>query len=256
MLTERTLQLINAELDGELGPGEREELDALLEASADARAMRAELQKLDNLMDAVPSLTPPPQLGERILDRLALPQRRFGFDISGMFANFQPATAGLAFAAGLLATVAVYEWAPSAHSPMSTSGMVGTMVAGQQIDAMTPLDSYTISQPGMKGTLRLVGSDKLLALEVDVDSARSSEIEIILDDAGVVFGGIALGAGGQGQKSEVYEVSGGTVRVVNQGRQTFTLFLPISAREGSNGRHIRFGISAEEAPGISGVLRG
>jgi hypothetical protein len=256
MLTERTLQLINAELDGELGPGEREELDALLEASADARAMRAELQKLEKMMDAVPSLTPPPQLSERILDRLALPRRRFNFDFTGMFASFQPATAGVAFAAGLLATVAVYEWAPSGHLPLNTSGMVGTMVAGQQVDAMTSLDSYTISRPGMKGTLRLIGGDKLLALEVDVDSARPSEIEIILDEAGVVFGGIALGADGQGQKSEFYEVSGGTVRVVNQGRQTFTIFLPISAREGSNGRQIRFGISAEEAPGISGVLRG
>ena len=256
MLTERTLQLINAELDGELGPGEREELDALLEASADARAMRAELQKLDKLMDAVPSLTPPPQLSERILDSLALPRRRLNFNFAGLFANFQPATAGLAFAAGLLATVALYEWAPSAHAPVNTSGMVGTMVAGQRIDSMTSLDSYTISQPGMNGTLRLIGSDRLLALEVDVESVRTSEIEINLDDAGVVFGGIALGADGQGQKTEFYEVSGGTVRVVNQGRQTFTIFLPISAREGSDGRQIRFGISAEETPEINGVLRG
>ncbi len=40
MLEQRTLELINAEIDGELGPKEQSELDGVLESSAEARAMR------------------------------------------------------------------------------------------------------------------------------------------------------------------------------------------------------------------------
>ena len=49
MLEERTINLINADIDGELDADERDDLEAILESSADARAMRAELLKLSNI---------------------------------------------------------------------------------------------------------------------------------------------------------------------------------------------------------------
>ena len=55
MINERTLELINAAIDGELGPGEQAELDAILESSAEARAMKIQvLVDLDGtLLDVV-----------------------------------------------------------------------------------------------------------------------------------------------------------------------------------------------------------
>ena len=54
MLKERTLHLINADIDGELTADERADLDVILESSSEARAMRAELLRLSNLLDGQP----------------------------------------------------------------------------------------------------------------------------------------------------------------------------------------------------------
>ena len=51
MLNERALYLINAEIDGALGPGEQAELESVLSASEEARIMRAELRKLASLLE-------------------------------------------------------------------------------------------------------------------------------------------------------------------------------------------------------------
>ena len=74
MLSERALYLLNAGIDGELDATEQEELDAVLEASAEARAMHAELLKLANLLESVPAKDPPPELSAQILDRVATPR--------------------------------------------------------------------------------------------------------------------------------------------------------------------------------------
>ena len=254
MLTERALHLINAEMDGELGPGEREELDAILESSADARAMKAELQKLGNLLEAAPPLDPPEGLSDRILDQLAGPERKPGFSLAGLFSSFQPATVGLGFAAGLMATVLVYEWAPGQMPTGDTARMVGTMIAGRESGSARQLDALTVEAPGINGEVTLSGSRNMLMLEFDIQSAEQAQIEVELDPAGLEFGGIALSGGASKQNS--YEVSGGTLRVANQGRQAFTVFLPVSANDSAGGRQIRIGISTKGANTFSGVLRG
>ena len=118
MLEERIIQMINADLDGELGQAEKEELDAILESSAEARSMRVEMLKLTNLLDSVPEVAPPPGLSEQILNKLTPPPRKPTFSLAGLFPSFQPVTAGLAFAAGLLLTVGFYELAPRHGSPV------------------------------------------------------------------------------------------------------------------------------------------
>jgi len=105
MLEERTLNLINADIDRELTPAEQQELDSILETSAEARAMRAELLKLSNLLNSVPDQAPPIGLSSKVLDQL-VPRPSFPrLSLSSLFGTFQPVTAGLAFASGLLLTV-------------------------------------------------------------------------------------------------------------------------------------------------------
>ena len=88
MLEERTLHLINADIDGELTADEREDLDVILESSSEARAMRAELLRLSNLLDSQPEQLPPPDLAKQILNKLAPPPRSSNFSLSGLFAFF------------------------------------------------------------------------------------------------------------------------------------------------------------------------
>jgi len=256
MLEERTIELINAELDGELGPVEREELEAILESSGEARAMKAELQKLFNLLDATPELSPPAGLSQQILGQLALPSKKPAFSFSGLFPSFQPATAGLAFAAGALVAVGFYELTPRYGAAIDPASMVGTMVVNRQEQPLEHKDSLSIVGQGLSGTVSLQEGGGVYILNFDLDSENSTEIEIALAEAGLDFGGLAHTQSGAGTDNESIQVSGGTLRVTNQGRQAFTVFLPDVASGDGNGREIIIGISSGGAQVFAGVLRG
>jgi hypothetical protein len=225
MLEERTLNLINADLDGELSPAEKEELNTILEASPDARAMKAELQKLNNLLEAVPDLPPPPGLAEQILNRLAPAGSRATFSLSRLFGSFQPASAGLAFAAGLLMAVGFYELSPQAVGPVDTAGMVGTMVANDAGERMLLENDVAFKGDGYSGKLSLRDVDGIYVLDLDLESLERTEIAVGLEGTGLAFSGFARSDAQSVAALDTVAISGGTLRVVNQGRQHFTVFL-------------------------------
>lgn len=255
MLEERIIQMINADLDGELGQADKEELDAILESSAEARSMRVELLKLTNLLDSVPDLVQPAGLSDQIIDRLAPASRKSAFSLASLFPSFQPATAGLAFAAGLLVSVGFYELAPRHGSAVDTASMVGTMVAGQNSQQTVRMDNLAIDQAGVSGTVSLQRNGAFLVLSFDLDSEEITEIEISLTEAGLSFGGFAHAASNDSSTDESFEISGGDLRVVNEGRQAFTVFLQDVTAGNSGGREVSIGITSGGAQVFSGVLQ-
>jgi len=255
MLEQRILELINAEIDGELRPDEQSELDGVLESSAEARAMRAELRKLANVMDGMPERAPPADLTDRILEQVRLPSRRPSFSLAGVLSSLQPAPIGAAFAAGLLVAVGFYEMSPGHRSAVDPASIVGTMVANPQGQVGEYSDRLAITAPGVAGTVSLGATGNLQVLSFELDSADPAEIEIALSEAGLSFGGIARLSADSDAADESYEVSGGTLRVVNQGHQAFSVFL-LDAAAGGGSREISIGISTNGTPVFSGVLRG
>ncbi len=256
MLDERTLYLINAALDGELEPDEAAELVVLLESSAEARAAQAEMQKMANLLDGLPQQNPPADLAERIIARLRLPASRPAFSLSRLFSALQPAQVGLAFSAGLLLTVGFYEVTAQHRSPGDVSDMVGTMLSDPAGRAAALRDSLSISEPGISGRVSLGGSGGILVLNFELDSANETEIVVSLSEPGLGFGGIARAAGGGAGVEESYEVSGGALRVLNRGQQSFSVFLLEQGAPDSGSRDIPVDISMGGAPIFAGVLRG
>jgi hypothetical protein len=231
MLEERTLHLINADIDGELTPDEREDLDVILESSSDARAMKAELLRLSNLLDNQPEQLPPSDLSKQILNKLAPPPRASNFSLSSLFASFQPATAGLAFAAGLLMTVGFYELSPNGQSLSETASMVGTMVASQSGSQDLLKNDVLLKGDGFSGTVSLRSNDGVYILNFDLDSRDLTEIEVGLDRTGLSFGGFAETHSDADKVFETVTMSGGTLHVVNQGRQQFAVFLRVNSPE-------------------------
>ncbi len=225
MLEERTINLINADLDGELEASEREELKAILESSAEARTMRAELLRLSNLLDSLPEQSPPPGLANQILQQLAPPLSASRSFFSDLFASFQPATAGMAFAAGLLLTVGFYELSSDGQPSGNTASMVGTMVAGGQGNPGLLKNDLLLRGDGFTGTVSLTKIAGIYALSFDLRSDGPTEIEVGLDHTGLSYGGFAETPSEADQAFESLAISGGTLRVVNQGRQQFTVFL-------------------------------
>jgi hypothetical protein len=251
MLNERALELINAEIDGELAAGEQEELDTLLGASDEARALRGEMQRMAELLETEPSIPPPAGLSKEILARVA-PQTYPAFSLAGLFTPFRPATGALTFACGMLLTVLIYQLGGYTASPMDTDRLVGTMIqnpAGQG----ALLDSREIGAVGAVSLRQ--AADDMLVLEFNLETGAGVEIEVQFADAGLGFGGIAATAN-RAAAEERYEVTEGTLRVVSQGRQAFSVFLPAVDGRESAGREIRIDMSAGGEQLFSGILNG
>jgi hypothetical protein len=222
MLDERTLNLINADVDGELALAEQQELDSILETSAEARAMRAEVLRLSNMLNSVPKQELPDGLSGRILNQLA-PRRTFS--LASVFGSFQPVTAGLAFAAGLLMAVGYYEMSPQGIASTDTASMVGTMVGGQKTGLNLLKNNLYFTSDDFSGSISLSENNGLYVLNFDLDSTDRQEIKVGLDQTGLSFGGFAENAGNSNNVMDSVILSGSTLRVVSQGQQQFTVFL-------------------------------
>jgi anti-sigma factor RsiW len=81
MLDQHIIELINADLDGELGADEIRELKSILDSSSEAASFRDELLQLNNAIANVPELDPPARLSRTILDQVQLPARRGLFQL-------------------------------------------------------------------------------------------------------------------------------------------------------------------------------
>jgi hypothetical protein len=230
MIDERTLNLINADVDGELTAAEKEELDRTLEGSAEARAMRNELLKLGNLLSNVPSQSPPPGLRAKILDQLRPPKAVSRFSLGALFESLQPLPMGVAFVAGLLLTAGFYEMSAERTAPGSAASMVGTMVTGKAGGLNLLENNLYFSSDDFSGTVSLVENNGLYVLNFDLDSRDRKQIEVGLDRTGLSFGGFAETPGNSDNVIDSVSIAGGTLRVASQGRQKFAVFLRETGR--------------------------
>lgn len=246
MLNDRDMYLLNAGIDGELTADEQGEHDTLLERSGDARAMRAELQKLANVLEALPEQSPPLDMAQRILDQAAPSSRWSSSGLSGFFSSFQPATAGVAFAAGLLITVAAYEWAPDMPGGISQEQMVGTLIANRDATHWQTIDSRDIDVPGLRGHLALRQKESDRILSVELKSEQELEVRIQLEGSEASLGGVYLHSTNALQGKGHFEFTGGAVNVVSKGGQTFEIYLPVAGAESAGNWAIGVGISAGE----------
>jgi hypothetical protein len=237
MISERILELINADMDGELRPEDQSELDAALESSAEARAVRSELQKLSNLMDNLPPQQPPGGLGSRIARNIELPKPESSFSLSSLFSSFQPATAGVAFAAGLLLAAGFYEFSSERSVPGDSASMVGTMIAGKRNAPEFLKNDMQLKGDGFSGTISLRETSGIYILNFDLESEINTEVKVGLDKTGFAFGGFADIQGDENKVLESVMMSGGAMRVLNQGHQQFAVFL----REDEAGKPVQPG---------------
>lgn len=216
-LDERVSNLIQAEVDGALAAEDREELKAALSESALARAFRNEMLHLADIFNKMPDLEPPSGLNRRILDSIELPPQR---QTPGWLRNwFKPASYGLAFAAGMLMTVGMVKLMPITDSDMSS--LVGTMVKHDAVLPNATQSQLAIDLEAVKGSVLLKDLSGALALQFDLRSTETVDVDIQLAAAELQFGGFVDNSKGVKE----LEVFGGNVRVVNQGAQQFVLFL-------------------------------
>ena len=245
MLDQRSIELINADIDGELGPQEQRELKAILKSSPEAVTFRFELLELNNAFRSMPELNPPPALARNIIDQVKLPARQTLFNLPGFLTGLNPVAGGLAFAAGLLLAVGFYETGSRKVTQQDTVNMVGPMVASDQVISPGQGDRLLLDLDGLSGTVSLNVSENRQTLEFDLDSNQVIEIELDFEMAGLVVSGFAQDDRGDGSFIDTLELLGGTMRVVNLGKHHFVVFLRQAPGLKNQGKDLRIGISRD-----------
>ena len=255
MSEQRDIYLINAGLDDALGQAELEELEDILETSAEARATEAEFLSLVEMVESQDELEPPEGLRQQILQHIVLPPKKPLFSRDRLFSSFQPATAGLAFAAGLLLTVALYEINLAPGITTDAKHLVGTMVAAQENPGFERLDQLFFDQPGLSGSVSLERAENISKLNFSLDSDKSVEVKVEFAEAGLRFGGISHAVVSGKPAEESFAVAEGALRVENQGQQAFTVFLTGDVGAGDGGRGVQIEIYSAETILFSGVFK-
>jgi hypothetical protein len=234
MLNRDQRELISAGLDGELTSRERREHDALLAASAEARALQAELRSVGGALETLPEVAPPSDLAERVLTQ-ATPRRA---SVTPIRSRWRRVQLPLAFAAGLLAAVVVQRLLPPA-APEDQQWMSGTLAPASKLPGLT---GHRIDTEGLHGQVSLGQRDGARALEFRLQASAPLEIEVDLEGTGRSFGGVVSVDEVPGVDARRIEFAGGTVRVVGDGAAAFGLLLPAMATGAGQGGAIRVAI--------------
>ena len=219
-IDQKHLDLINADIDGEIGDSARAELQAFLAESAEGRALHEELASLCSTLDAVDSIDPPPHLRHVIMNSLkpartkpespSLLQRLFAI----------PAlTHAITFAAGVFLTLSLLTSGQiSSRAFDDVTGLVGTIA--EPIGAEV-LGSVAFNKPDVAGKVALRRSGAILILDMDLVATRPIEVEADYTDRTIWFNGFAqLESSGTKISAET-----GRIRLGMEGKRRFAVYL-------------------------------
>lgn len=179
MIDERYIDLVQADIDGELPAERRAELSRFLLASPEARALRAELAAIAGTLGGVAAAEPPADLRERILSGLPPQSRRASIAGGSRFSSPLRWAAGLA-AATLLGAI-VFQIASEDRSAMDPAKLSGTM-ANPGAPAPSQIDEVAVSLEQVRGTVTLLGSPQARIVEFDL--AVDGPVEITVEHEG------------------------------------------------------------------------
>ena len=175
---ERALELVNAEVDGELDGLARAELSRRLLADPGLRALRDETRALCAVIDALPSESPPQGLRDSIMEALpASPPACQDRDVRppGLRAGRPLLRYAAAFAGGLLVSALAFQFA--VHDAGLESGELSGTIAGVTADA----SRLELRLDEVSGTVRLEGPESAPVVVAELVAARPVQVIARLD---------------------------------------------------------------------------
>lgn len=219
-IDQKYIDLINADVDGEISDGDKAVLQAFLSQHAEGRALHAELSSLGATLDAVEALQPPPHLRHVIMDSIKpapLARQRPGF-LQSLFAT--PAVGYAAtFAAGVLLTLSLVNSGQiSIRAFDDVTGLVGSVADPVGADTV---GAIAVDETAIAGTVSLRSSGSMLILDFDLVALEPIEIEADYTDKTIWFNGFAqLESSGTTVSAE-----SGRVRLGMQGKRRYAVYL-------------------------------
>jgi hypothetical protein len=189
----RHVELINADIDGEISSADRTKLEALLVDSPEARALHAELSALGVSLDSLPELDSPPHLKHTIMASIPQPKRSKQSEntnfVRGLFAA--PALKYTAtFAAGAILTLSLISSDRASQRAFDdVTGLVGTIA--DPVPGGPGVHTAQIDRKEVAGTVTLRSSGPILIVDFDLVSSGPVDIVASYSDQTIWFNGFA-----------------------------------------------------------------
>jgi hypothetical protein len=223
-IDEKYTALMNADIDGDIQPDEKAELEAFLAASEAGRALQDELRSLCATLDAEDMIDTPPHLRHVVMN--ALPDPRPNVSPAAEAPGFWQALFAVpalrytaTFAAGIILAVAIVDSAQIQQSAFNeVTGLVGTMSDAGDI---APVASTVINKAAVAGTITLRRADPILIIDFDLSTNGPIDIVASYDDKSVWFNGFAqLESTGTSISAD-----GGQIRIQVDGKRRYAVYL-------------------------------
>jgi hypothetical protein len=187
MIDSRRLELLHAEIDGELDAHGRAELARALLADPETRALRDDLRRLTGRLDAIGQVEPPAELVGSVLRSLppanSTPAR--SHRPAGHGAGYWRYAAMLAGA--IVAGTLVFRFTNGQLAP--DTEVSGTLAAQRTTET---LDSTSISG-GTKGRASLVRDASGLQLAIELTSGTPVDLKIASGEHSLTINGLGAG---------------------------------------------------------------
>jgi len=218
------VELINADIDGEISSADRIELEALLADNSDVQALHAELSALSESLDSLPDLDSPPHLKHTILASISQLQQSQGNNGSSSFLQGlfgAPALKYAAtFAAGAILTLSLISSDRASQRAFDdVTDLVGTI--SDPVPGGPGVHMTQINRKEIAGTVTLRSSGPILIVDFDLVSSGPVDIVASYSDQTIWFNGFAQ------LESSGASISAQSGRVTMQidGKRRYAVFL-------------------------------
>ena len=177
MIEERHIELIHAELDGELTAEQRAELSRLLLANPEARAFRDQLSRLFGELAKLEDAAPPAELSASVLGALRIPAGPGPSQIRGRAWYAAPAFRYAAvFVGGLLASALLFGSGARHAAGPDLSELVGTIGGQHAAGRGAPIDRVELDLAQVNGAVNSYQLEGQLVVELDLKASEPIEI--------------------------------------------------------------------------------
>ncbi len=219
-IEQKYIDLINADIDGEISGSDRKKLQAFLDSSTDGRDLHDELSSLCTTLNEIGQEDPPPHMKHVVMNSLA-PARLA--EESPSFLQVLFATPALkyaaTFAAGVFLTLSIVNSNQVADRAFDdVTGLVGTVAEPVDTQMAT---SIHVNRTDIAGTVSLRSAGSLMILDFDLVAKDHIDIEADYSDRTIWFNGFAqLESDGTTVSAET-----GRIRLGMEGKRRYAVYL-------------------------------
>lgn len=182
MIEEKYLELIHAEVDGELPDDQRAELSRYLLANPEARAFREHLRSVCSALDCIEQVEPPRDLKDSIIRAIAAQRPAHGHSASHPVGRSPFALRyAAAIAGGLLVSAIAFQVGFESRDGLVVQELVGTMARSGTTGAAERIDTLRLDHGQLRGEVSLYATGSTLVLTFDVAPRQDTEVVVDYD---------------------------------------------------------------------------